>query len=172
MASESTKSELVRIRRLVPMTGKGVDNAVALIRKILESDRYTQKLVLEVGKPVLVETLVTKERAAEEIISFHDAVRNHPMVEYVPEGEVTPWRQLFEMFGHISEEKLEVSHVLVGDVARFSKWIKSPVRLEWVFGVPRVNVKEVPSDVFLVCGSSVRDTDATGIEMSVKGTLP
>lgn len=175
--SGSTKSRyegMVRVRQQFPLTGKGPTAVSHLVLKILEGDKFVQKITLEVGKPVLIETLVPQDSPLADTEHFHDLIRNKPMVEYTPEGDEAgnPHLQLFKMFQMVTSEDLEVGFVLASHLLNFNRWLRQPMRSSKVYGVPLYVVHQVPADVFFVCGTATQDADPKDIELSIKGNLP
>lgn len=177
MSSNSEKG-LVRVKEKIPYTGKGVENLVIMVRKILTENRNTQKVVLEVGVPhIYIEKLVPEAEAAKEApLSLHDAIRAKPMEEY-PLDEVTQKQtgiqKVWEMFSMIHAEGFEVSHIAIGDKQTFQKWlgIRMPVTKMAFFGIPVAQVPEIPPDVVLVCGSATREADPEDVQFSVKVSI-
>ena len=174
--SASTKSRyegMARVRQYVPLTGKGPEVVSQLVLKILATDKFVQKLTLEVGRPVMVETLVPQDSPLADVEKFHDLVRNKPLVEYLPEPEEVgnPYAQLFKMFQMVISEDLEVAFVLASHLLNFNRWLKQPMRSSKVYGVPLYLIQQVPADVFFVCGAPTQDADPKDIELSIKGNL-
>ena len=173
MSGSSRYEGMVRVRQLFPLTGKGPTAISNLVLKILEEDKYVQKVILEVGKPVHIETMVPEDSPMADVENFHDVVRSKPMVEFsdVEDLPKTPYQMLFEMFKMVTSEDLEVSHVLAGGIVQFNRWVKNPMRSNKIFGVPLYVIKNVPADVFFVCGSATQTAGPPDIELSIKGNL-
>lgn len=175
--SASTRSRydgMVRVRQQFPMTGKGATAVSHMVLKILEGDKYVQRVTLEVGKPVLIETLVPQDSPLADVEHFHEIVRAKPMVEYLPETPeevANPYVQFFKMFQMVCSEDLEVGFVLAGNLLQFNRWLKQPMRSSKVYGVPLYAIQQVPADVFFVCGTAAQDADPKDIELSIKGNL-
>jgi hypothetical protein len=173
--SASTKSRyegMTRVRQVFPLTGKGPTAVSHLVLKILETDKYVQRVILEVGKPVQIETLVPSDSPLADTEQFHDLIRAKPMVEYAPEApSKSPYEILFAMFQQVTAENLEVAFVLAGNLLQFNRWVKNPMRSNKVYGVPLYAIQHVPADVFFVCGAEVQDADPKDIELSIKGNM-
>jgi hypothetical protein len=171
--SEKTHPGFVRVKEQIPYSGKGIDELLGFLRKVLTDNKFTQKMIVEVGVPYLrLEKLVSAVDGAATKLSFHDAARTKPMEEYHAESKTSPLHQLFEMFSIVHAEGLEVGMVLVGDKHVFQDWLKVriPVTRMSIFGVPLHQLSEIPPDVFLVCGTSEREAESDDIQFSVKGT--
>lgn len=180
----SNKSEqdlgLVRIREHVPYFGKGVDELIAVVRKIFVDNKYPQKLVLEAGvRHIYLEKLVSPSEAKENETlnpihqTVHDGIRNSKLEEYETDDDLTSFQQLFEMFGMVQGEGLEVCHIAVGDKSKFQKWlgIRIPQANMNLLGTRITVTGEFPDDVFVVCGGPTKNADPYEIRYAVKGTL-
>ncbi len=169
----SLKSELmVEVRESIPLTGKGAENLLNLLRKILSDNPYTQEFTCRIGHPIEIVKMVPASEAPPGL-RLHDAVRAQQMDEPV-QVDGGPFSVLWNMFSIIGEEGLEVSHSLVGNKFRFQDWLKVRISQKSmkVFGVRLMVIPEIPDDVFLVVGSTRRDADPENIRYSLKGTLP
>lgn len=178
----SIKSDhgFVRVRDHVPYFGKGIDELIAALRKIFSDNERPQKIVLEAGvKHIYLEKLVSPEEAKEResiapvTANVHDAIRNTRIEEYESVDILPPFQQLFEMFGMVQAEGLEVCHIVVGDKGRFQKWlgVRIPQNNLSLLGTPITITGEVPDDVFVICGGPSKVADPHEIQYAVKGTL-
>lgn len=171
---------LVRIREHVPYFGKGVDELIAVVRKIFADNKYPQKIVLEAGvKHIYLEKLVSPSDAKEnETInpihrSIHDSIRSAKLEEYEVTKDITPFQQLFEMFGMVQGEGLEICHIAIGDKSKFQKWlgVRIPQNNMNLLGTPITVTGEFPDDVFVVCGGPTKNSDPYEVRYAVKGTV-
>lgn len=176
MSNNSEK--YVRVKEKVPYTGKGVENLIIMLRKILTENKNTQKVVMEVGAPhIYIEKLVPEAQAAQEVqLSFHDIVRTKPMEEYPLDetnSKLTNIQKFWEIFGMVHAEGFEVSHIAIGDKQDFQKWlgVRMPVTKMAFFGIPVQQVPEIPPDIALVCGASSREAEPEDIQFSVKVSI-
>lgn len=176
----STKSEegFVRVKELVPYQGKGPDELVGALRRLLAdpTNKYTQKIVLEVGSPhIYVEKLVKEGETTTPQLSLFDVIRNVEMEEYDSEAnsDRNPLQQLWEMFAVVAKEELEVTAVVVGSKSKFQKWLG--VRIvssnPKVLGTPLHVYGDIPEDVFILCGATERIAEPYEIKFCVKGTI-
>lgn len=172
----STKSEqpgFVRIKDKIPYHGKGVDELTTALRKVLNDNKYTQKVVLEVGTPhIYIEKLVPEAEAVDlpKPLTLHDAVRTAKMEEYEVDPKNTVFHVLQDIFEMVQDEKLEVCFIAVGNQKRFEKWLEFKLNRSRpnLFEIPVHVLGEIPEDVFIVCGSSIRDAEFEDITYSVK----
>ncbi len=171
---------LIRIREHVPYFGKGVDELIAVVRKIFADNKYPQKIVLEAGvKHIYLEKLVSPTEAKEnETINpvhqtIHDGIRKAKLEEYEITKDITPFQQLFEMFGMVQGEGLEICHIAVGDKSKFQKWlgVRIPQNNMNLLGTPITVTGEFPDDVFVVCGGPTKNSDPYEVRYAVKGTV-
>ena len=168
----NSSEELVLVRERIPYTGKGVDALLALLRRVLVENPYPQEFVCRIGQPIEIAKLVTPD-AAPEKMSFHDALRSKRMEEYTLEKDKTSFQVLWDMYGVVQAEGLEVSHIAVGDKFQFQNWLGIRIaqnRMSF-YGAPVMVVPELPADVFLVVGSEKRDAEPEDIRFSVKGVI-
>lgn len=173
--SKSEISGHVRIKERIPYAGKGPDELVMAIRRILTDHRYAQKIVMEVGVPyILIEELVPEADALDRELSMHDVIRSHPMEEIASDEKKPGLQVLWEMFSVVQEEGFEVNFITVGDKKKFQGWVgvRIPMTKMSFFGIPLRVLAEIPSDVVLVCGARMREADVSDIEFSVKVSIP
>lgn len=180
MAMQS-KSEpgYLRVKNQIPYHGKGVDELIGALRRILAENKFTQKIVLEVGKPhIYIEKLVpegTAEAGEQESVSLsiHDVIRNRELEEYESDGTLKPHEQLWEIFDMIHKDGFEVCNIVAGNKTAFQKWLgfRIPQVGMRVFGIPFEVVGDLPPDVFIVCGAKSRTADPDEITYCVKGTI-
>lgn len=175
----------IRVKERIPYAGKGHDELVMTLRKILgePSNKYTQKIVLEVGVPhIYIEKLVPDkdELGAVPQQPIYELIRVQRMEEYDPpergthDEALTPMRQLFDMFNIVNQEGHEIGFIVAGNKYEFQKWLK--VRIPntpnmRVMGIPFVVSTDIPSDAFLICGTHKRDADPEDIAFSLKGSF-
>lgn len=163
---------LTLIREKIPYTGKGPDALLMFVRKILDDNPRTQKIVLEVGVPYvdIVKYVPETEASASVPVSHYDSVRNKPMEEFTPASKQNPFTQLSDMFSAVHAEGLEVGFILVSDKRALQDWLglRIPITKLALFGVPVVASAEIPPAVLLVCGTPTRDGEAEDVVFSVK----
>lgn len=174
----STKSDpgFVRTKDRIPYHGKGVDELIASLRRILSDNKYTQKIICEVGTPYIYIEKLVPEGEAQDLppqISIHDVLRTNEMEEYDGEEGRTPVQQLWDMFSMINDKGLQAAVVVAGNKVKFQKWLG--IRLHHsrptVFDTPFQVLGELPEDVFVICGAASRIADYDDIKYSVKGTI-
>lgn len=167
----------VRVKDRIPYQGKGIDELVAALRRILSEpiNKFTQKIVLEVGTPhIYVEKLVPEEQVAEiPQLSLHDIIRTMEMEEFELEDGRTAPQQLWSMIEMINEKGLQPAVVVAGNRAKFQKWLGVRINNSKpnVFGTPFQLLGELPEDVFVVCGATSRVAEVDDIKYSVKVTI-
>jgi hypothetical protein len=180
MSNRSEQEGLIRVKEHVPYYGKGIDELIAAVRTIFSDNKRPQKLVLEAGvRHIYLEKLVPPDEAKDsEAVSpthqsIHDAIRNAKLEEYEVRDGMTPFQQLFEMFAMVQNEGLEVCHLVVGDKAKFQKWLglRIPQNNLNLLGTPITITGEIPDDVFVVCGGPTKTADPYEITYTVKGNI-
>lgn len=172
-----SESGFVRLKDKIPYHGKGVDELMGALRRVLTENKYTQKIVLEVGVPhIYIEKLVPEAEAQTQEtvkVSLHDVIRNRSLEEYVPEEDVAPFQQLWEVFAMIQKDGFEVCNIVAGSRQKFQKWlsVRIPQTDMRVFGIPFEVLGELPDDVYIVCGAKDRTGEPDDIQFCVKGTV-
>lgn len=174
MSRNSDKPGWVRVKDSIPFLGKGVDDIVTAIRAVLKENPYTQKLTLEIGKPILFEKMVPKDKAPDQAtVSVYDQIKAKPMTEYVIEEESRSrpaFAHLWEMSQIIHNEGLSLSHLLLGNRFLFQQWLRVqiPITNLAFFGVPVQVDTAIEEDVFVLCGSD----DEGELQFSLKAVIP
>lgn len=177
MLTKSEQPGFVRIKDRIPYHGKGVEELTMALRKVLSDNKYTQKVVLEVGTPhIYIEKMVPEAEAVDlpKPLTLHDAIRTVKMDEYeLGDSKIHEFYVLREVFEMVQDEKLEVCAIAVGNLKRFEKWLgfklsRSKMNL---FETPVYIEGEIPEDVFIVCGAPRRDAEFDDITYSVKVTI-
>ncbi len=176
MSIKSNKS-LVRIRHRFPYSGKGFEMLGETIKTIGKMHPYTQKIgPLEIGKSFIpIEELVPEGLVQDNLPrTAYEVARMTKMNEFVIDNSTEGFLRLFEMFNVIKEEDLFPGYFIVGNRARFQKWLNIQVvdsRFS-VFGVPVITEPDIPQDVFLFCGTDIKDPEPENIKLSLKVALP
>lgn len=166
----------VRLKEKIPYHGRGIDELVGALRRVLTENKYAQKVVLEVGVPhIYIEKLVPESDAQGEVVrlSLYDVIRNRQLEEYIPDGALSPAHQLWEIFDLVQKEGFEVSNIVAGSKQKFQKWlgVRIPQSEMKVFGTPFETNGDIPDDVFIVCGAPTRLAEPDDIAFCVKGTI-
>lgn len=172
----SNKSDgFVKVKDKIPYHGKGVDELVMSLKRVLNmpENKYTQKIVLEVGVPhIYIEKLVSQDEAGNlPVVSLKDVIRTRPIEEYEPESKMNAFEHFMEMFNIVQKEGLEVGFIAVGNKTSFQKWlgVRIPTTDMRLFGIQVSVVEDLPDDVFVLCGTRTRMADPDDVEYSLKG---
>lgn len=170
--------DFVRVKEKFPYHGKGVDELLSSLKRILSipDNKYTQKVVLEVGTPyIYIEKLVPSDEAGKvPTTTLKDIIRSRAMEEYDPESiPKDPWVQLWDMFSIVKKEGLEIGFIAIGSKLTFQKWlgIRIPTTSMDLFGIPVEVVEDLPEDVFVVCGTESRIAEPEDVLFSLKGNI-
>lgn len=171
--SPSAKAQLCRVKDRVPRNGKGPENLLAQLGQYLKDpgNKYVQKIVVDARKPFLyVEKMVPEDQAEKTDLSLHEAIRNKPMTEINLEGAAL--EAVWKLFWEISKNGYETAHLVVSPNSKLYEWVSLPRQSERLFGVPIHKMPEIPDDVVILTGATVREADPEDIEYSAKGTIP
>lgn len=170
--SSRSNNGFVKVKDRIPYHGKGTEDLIGATNKILSdpSNKYTQKVILEVGVPYIYIEKLVPEGEVPDIphLSIHDIIRNHKIEEH--SSNSPPFTQLWDVFSIIRQEELEVNAIAIGDKEAFQKWlgIRLPNRNMNVLGTPIFIDGKLPSYTLIVCGALAKNSDIEDIEFSVK----
>lgn len=164
------------IKERLPYSGRTIDEVLNSVR-IAITMKGVQRVILdrELDYIRIERQPDVGEPSSGPGLSLNDAVRRlpeHHLAEYIPEGQPSPYEQVFEMFNMVLSEKLFVTHVLTGPAAQLFKWVKVPRRAQTLLGVPVYRLEELPNTTIIICGSEDRDAEPQNIVFAVKGELP
>lgn len=145
---------------------------VSTIEAILESGKV-QKIVVEVGKPIVVEKYV--EGASGPPLDetppddFFMAARNAEMIE-IPEAD-TPLESLLLAFDELFNRGLKPKAFLTKTAWSVSQWLGlGGPRLSNILGIELIPVKDLPMDVVLLLASLETDPDV--VTLSIRIPIP
>lgn len=166
----------VTVEEVVPLQGTGTDAIMMAVRKVLDRGDATNIRVSAGDSVIRFERVATPEEAEQKSqLSYHAVLRTRPMEELVPDDEVDPYKQMFEMFAMLEDAGFQPLVLLSGrPMSKLRKWLDlMSRRAKTVFGV-RVLVEEnIPEDCLILCGSDgSKDTGPEAVRFSVKVTLP
>lgn len=164
------------VEDVMPLSGTGTEAVVMAIRKLLGRGDVMSLEVTATDSAVRYKRYATAEEAeAKASLTYHDVVRARPMEELdVSTEELTPYQQMFEMFGVLEDAGYAPILLLSGrPLPKLREWLDLMSRkAKTVFGV-RVLVEEnIPEDNLILCGSDGADEGPESVQFSVKVTLP
>ena len=151
-----------------------VDGICDLVREIL-SPGLVQRLEIEVSKPVRVVRVVEEEEAGllEEDVDLDGRLRNIEMIEYTSEG-AGPFQTVFDMMHIIQEARLHPVCWATGASEPFlSEWFElaargMPTRIKTLNGLPIKQLKSLPEDTLILCGSGYPSAEPSELTLAVK----
>lgn len=181
IGGQDVAGKLVTVRAELPADVDGILDAV---RKILLLGEV-QSLTLKEGEPITYQRFV---RNGDELLpqestqsfaelSAYDVVRNVPMEEWTPPGKksATPHEEIISMYLELALYDWVVTHILMGEQTLFWDWIGESGRTErfinQFLGAKIEKCKEIPADVFILCGAKSRGATVAEIGISLKGTI-
>jgi hypothetical protein len=164
------------IEEVVPLNGTGTDAIMTAVRKVLDRGDATAIYVSAGDSAIRYDRVATDEEAEQKSqLTYHAVLRTKPMEEYVPDEDLDPYKQMFEMFSMLEDAGFQPLVLLSGrPVPKLRKWLDlMSRRSKTVFGV-RVHVEEsIPEDCLILCGSDgAKDAGPESVRFSVKVTLP
>jgi hypothetical protein len=110
-------------------------------------------------------------------LTAYEILRNVQMEEWEPapeEERLDPHAALIWMFLDVALRGWTVTHLVVGENTQFWAWLGLPPRadqsLNQFLGARIEKTKELPSEVFILCGSKSRQATIAEIGFALKGT--
>lgn len=159
---DTSSAKFSRIRESVEMP-EGRENLIREFARILGIG-MVQKVVVEVGSPILFERLVRDDAGVQEDLDKVDAddlygvVRNAELMDFRHLG-ASPFEAFFNAFEFFRTRQLAAKAVMIHDWAAMRAWLGMDVGQEPVepYGLPVFLHEQVPEDVLLFIGASELD---------------
>lgn len=180
IGGQEAAGRLVTVQTELP---EDIDGILEAIRKIIMLGEV-QTLTLKTNEPITYQRFV---RHGEEVkpeestqsyveLTAYEILRNVQMEEWDSEADesVTPHATLVWMFADMAIRGWVVTHLVVGENTRFWEWLNMPPRadqaLKQFLGARLERTKELPSEVFILCGAKSKQATITEIGFALKGT--
>lgn len=179
IGGQEAAGRLVTVQTELP---DDVDGILDAIRKIIMMGEV-QSLTLKTNEPIVYQRFV---RHGEEIkpeestqsyveLTAYEILRNIPMEEWDPsESNMRPHETIVWMFTDMAVRGWTVTHLVVGENTAFWSWLGMPPRadqsLKQFLGARIERTKELPGEVFILCGSKSRQATIAEIGFALKGT--
>lgn len=181
LGGHEVSGKIVTVRTELP---EGIDEILDVVRKILLMGDI-QSVVLKNEEPITYQRLVRhgeEVKPSESTQSFaeltpFDIVRNVEMEEWDPGDRVpSPQEQLLWMFVDMAVQGWSVTHILLSDTGRFWKWLEMPSgrparRIDSYLGARIEMDEQIPSAVFILCGSRTKHATIAEISFALKGNM-
>lgn len=182
IGGQEAAGKLVTVQAELP---QDVDGILDAIRRIILLGEV-QTLTLKEGEPITYQRFV---REGEELLpqestqsfaelSAYDVVRNVRMEEWDSREinkALSPYEMLVRMYLDMAVYGWVVTHLLLGESTRFWGWLevsRTAERLIDQFMGARIErCKELPADVFILCGAKTRQATIAEIGFSMKGAI-
>jgi hypothetical protein len=164
-AAEAPKMHAVTESVPLPTNRKDL---VQLFQKILELGRV-QKVIVEIGHPVLFKRLVAEEDITEETMKEWDPldeVRAGDLSE-LPAADLSPMETAMAAFGLLEENQAIPSALLVGDEPAFRKWFG--LKTNSFFGLQVMPSQGLMAESAILAGVDPEEPD--NIKFSVRFTF-
>lgn len=179
IGGQKTAGKLVTVQSALP---QDIDGILDAVRKIIMLGEV-QTITLRTDEPIMYQRFVP---AGEEILpeegtqSFaeltpYEILRNIPMDDWLPVNrEAHPASILVDMFLHMAALGWVVTHLVLSESPKFWKWLgASPTvtaNLNQFLGARVERSTDLPSDVFILCGSRTRHATIAEVSLALKGT--
>lgn len=158
-----------------------IDGILDAIRKIILLGEV-QSIALKNDEPITYQRFVPvgeELRPEESTQSFaeltaYEIIRNVPMDEWEFHARRNHCASLMSMFMDMAARGWVVTHLMIAENTKFWRWLGVPMpimsELKQFLGARVERSKELPSDVFILCGSRTRHATIAEIGLALKGT--
>lgn len=180
IGGQEAAGKLVTVQAELP---EDIDGILDAVRKIILMGEVLS-ITLKTDEPITYQRLV---RSGEELrpeestqsyaeLTAYEIVRNIQMEEWVPdfEGAKGPHACLIWMFADMAARGWATTHLLMGESTKFWGWLGLPshvVRdIKQFLGARIETSKELPPEVYILCGSKTRNATIAEIGFALKGT--
>ena len=178
IGGQEAAGKLVTVQAELP---EDIDGILDAVRKIILMGEVLS-ITLKTDEPITYQRLV---RSGEELrpeestqsyaeLTAYEIVRNVQMEEWVSDSKSAKSSQiLIQMFTYMAADGCVVTHLLIAERTKFWEWLGlslSDIRgIKQFLGARIETSKEVPSDVFILCGSKTRNATIAEIGFALKG---
>jgi len=169
------RSELVLVRDSKPLP-KSRGDILTEVSHIF-SLGGVQRVIIEVGKPLLFDRLVAKaevpdDEVTEEIpadaVDLYGAMRNNELLDFSVKGS-NGHETLFKAWRLLASRKLSAKGFLVSDVALLRSWLdlgeSDPI--DDLFGVPVFRHEEIPPDILTLVAVDAADIEDVKLSLRI-----
>ncbi len=179
IGGQEATGRLVTVQAELP---EDIDGILDAIRKIILLGEV-QSVTLKTDEPITYQRLI---RHGEEIrpeestqsyaeLTAYEIIRNIQMEEWEldPKNTNFPHSNLIRMFMYMAEQGWAVTHVLMGENTKFWEWLGLPSKIDQsikqFLGARIEKSKELPPEVYILCGSKTRNATIAEIGFALKG---
>lgn len=179
IGAQKSAGKLLTVQSPLP---QDIDGILEAVRKIIMLGEV-QSITLKNDEPITYQRFVLageEIRPEESTQSFaeltpYEIIRNISMDEWGPVNEAEhPASVLIDMFLHMSVLGWVVTHLVLSESTKFWKWLGVPptftANLTQFLGARVEKSSELPSDVFILCGSRARHATIAEVGLALKGT--
>jgi hypothetical protein len=177
LGDEKAELVLVRDSKPLPKTRNDILTEISHIFAL----GGVQRVIVEVGKPLLFDRLVPKSDAPEEetteeipadAVDLYGAMRNNELLNFeLKYGSMSGYEALFKAWRLLSARKLVAKGFLVSDFPALRDWLElgEEDSVDDIYGVPVFKHAEIPADVIILV--AVDATDLESVKLSLRITL-
>ena len=163
------------VEEVVALNSTGTEAVISAVRQVLGRGDVLDLSINAGDALIRFRRIATEEEIAQQSeLSYHDVVRARPMEEYIPEEEIDPYRQLFEMFEMLEDAGVRPSIILSGrPVPKLREWVDRMSRKsKTLFGLRILVEEDIPEDNLILCGTDGEGDGPEAVRYSVKATMP
>ena len=156
------------MKRIVKITKPIQDNVAQTFRVLLEEEAQI-KVLYEESRPYLTYQVVV-DTDLNESSELYKTAMEKDIFEVPLKGELSQvFKLLFEMFHLVNSKGMFISHILVGSIKAFSKWLKQDVKQ--IFNIKLTEVDGLEEDVVLFIASTRQQAEIEDFRFVVKGNI-
>ncbi len=152
------------MKRTVKLTKNIQTNPISTIKDIVENEEPTKVLYEQSKQYITYQVIVDDD--LDENSELYKAALGKDLFEYPLEN----FKSIFEMFHLINSKGMFISHILVGDIKAFSKFLQKP-DIKQLFNINLIQVEDLESDVVLFIASTQRQAETVDFRFVVKGNI-
>ncbi len=156
------------MKRIVKITKPIQESLLQTFRTLIEEEAPI-KVLYEESRPYLTYQVII-DTELNESSELYKAAMEKDIFEIPLKGELSQvFKLLFEMFHLVNSKGMFISHILVGSIKNFSKWLKQDVKQ--IFNIKLIEVDELEADVILFIASTRQQAEIEDFRFVVKGTI-
>lgn len=156
------------MKRIVKITKPIQESLLQTFRTLIEEEAPI-KVLYEESRPYLTYQVII-DTELNESSEFYKAAMEKDIFEIPLKGELSQvFKLLFEMFHLVNSKGMFISHILIGSIKNFSKWLKQDVKQ--IFNIKLIEVDELEADVILFIASTRQQAEIEDFRFVVKGTI-
>lgn len=157
------------MKRFVKTTRNIQGSVVDTFRLLVEDlEEAPVKILYDKSKPYLT-YVIEVDTDTTESTELYETALNKDIVEVILKGK-PPLELIFEIFNLVHKNKMFVCNILVGNMAKFCKWLKKDVE-PCLFSIKITEVEPLTEDVVIFLASDSLNGRIEDIKFAIKGVM-